>query len=61
MERLSAGTHIVCDTSQCGTCLVHVNVEEVKVCTMFAVEAYDTGVGTIEGQANDDGSLNVIQ
>ena len=40
---------------------MHVNVEEVKVCTMFAVEAYDTGVGTIEGQANDDGSLNVIQ
>ena len=55
------GTHIGCDTSQCGTCLVHVNGELVKACTMFAVEAYGADVDTIEGQANDDGSLNVIQ
>ena len=55
------GTHIGCDTSQCGACVVHVNGEAVKACTMFAVEAAGAEVGTIEGQANADGSLNVIQ
>lgn len=55
------GTHIGCDTSQCGACVVHVNGEAVKACTMFAVEADGAEVGTIEGQANADGSLNVIQ
>ena len=33
------GTHIGCDTSQCGACVVHVNGEAVKACTMFAIEA----------------------
>ncbi len=55
------GTHIGCDTSQCGACVVHVNGEAVKACTMFAAEADGADVGTIEGQANADGSLNVIQ
>ena len=55
------GTHVGCDTSQCGACVVHVNGEAVKACTMFAVEADGADVGTIEGQANADGSLNVIQ
>ncbi|SLN13809.1 (2Fe-2S)-binding protein [Pseudooctadecabacter jejudonensis] len=55
------GTHIGCDTSQCGACVVHVNGEAVKSCTMFAMEADGADVGTIEGQANADGSLNVIQ
>ena len=55
------GTHIGCDTSQCGACVVHVNGEAVKACTMFAVEANGAEVATIEGQANADGSLNVIQ
>ena len=55
------GTHIGCDTSQCGACVVHVNGEAVKSCTMFAAEADGADVGTIEGQANGDGSLNVIQ
>ena len=55
------GTHVGCDTSQCGACVVHVNGEAVKSCTMFAVEADGAEVGTIEGQANADGSLNVIQ
>ena len=55
------GTHIGCDTSQCGACVVHVNGEAVKSCTMFAVEADGAEVATIEGQANADGSLNVIQ
>lgn len=55
------GTHIGCDTSQCGACVVHVNGKAVKSCTMFAVEADGAQVDTIEGQANSDGSLNVIQ
>ena len=55
------GTHVGCDTSQCGACVVHVNGEAVKACTMFAVEAEGAEVSTIEGQANADGSLNVIQ
>ena len=55
------GTHIGCDTSQCGACVIHVNGEAVKSCTMFAIEADGADVATIEGQANADGSLNVIQ
>ena len=55
------GTHIGCDTSQCGACTVHVNGKQVKSCTMFAAEADGAEVATIEGQANADGSLNVIQ
>ena len=55
------GTHVGCDTSQCGACVVHVNGAAVKACTMFALEAEGADVGTIEGQANSDGSLNVIQ
>ncbi|SFR46546.1 (2Fe-2S)-binding protein [Litoreibacter janthinus] len=55
------GTHIGCDTSQCGACVVHVDGKAVKSCTMFAAEADGAEVSTIEGQANADGSLNVIQ
>jgi carbon-monoxide dehydrogenase small subunit len=55
------GTHIGCDTSQCGACVVHVNGEAVKSCTMFAAEAEGADVTTIEGMANADGSLSVIQ
>ena len=55
------GTHIGCDTSQCGACVVHVNGEAVKSCTMFAAEAEGAEVTTIEGMANADGSLSVIQ
>ena len=55
------GTHVGCDTSQCGACAIHVNGKLVKACTMFALEADGAEVSTIEGQANDDGSLNVIQ
>jgi carbon-monoxide dehydrogenase small subunit len=55
------GTHIGCDTSQCGACLVHVDGRAVKSCTMFAIEASGAEVSTVEGQANADGSLNVIQ
>lgn len=55
------GTHVGCDTSQCGACVVHVNGEAVKSCTMFAEEAVGADVTTIEGMAEADGSLSVIQ
>ena len=55
------GTHVGCDTSQCGACVVHVDGKAVKSCTMLAAEADGAEVATIEGQANADGSLNVIQ
>ncbi|NNK79678.1 MAG: (2Fe-2S)-binding protein [Litoreibacter sp.] len=55
------GTHVGCDTSQCGACVVHVNGEAVKACTMLAGEADGADVTTIEGMANADGSLGVIQ
>jgi len=55
------GTHVGCDTSQCGACVVHVNGRPVKACTMFAVEAEGAAIDTIEGQANADGTLNALQ
>lgn len=55
------GTHVGCDTSQCGACVVHVNGEAVKSCTMLAIEANGADVATIEGQAAEDGTLNTIQ
>lgn len=55
------GTHVGCDTSQCGACVVHVNGEAVKSCTMLAHEAEGAEVATIEGQAAEDGTLNTIQ
>jgi carbon-monoxide dehydrogenase small subunit len=55
------GTHVGCDTSQCGACTVHVDGVAVKSCTMFAAEADGTDVATIEGQAAPDGTLNAIQ
>jgi len=55
------GTHVGCDTSQCGACAIHVNGKLVKACAMFALEANESDVSTIEGQANNDGSLNFIQ
>jgi carbon-monoxide dehydrogenase small subunit len=55
------GTHVGCDTSQCGACVVHVDGKPVKSCTMFALDAEGAQVRTIEGMANADGSLSVIQ
>ena len=46
------GTHVACDTSQCGACTVHVDGRSVKSCTMLAVEADGAAVITIEGLAN---------
>jgi len=48
------GTHIGCDTSQCGACTVLIDGKAVKSCTMFAVQAQDANVQTIEGLANGD-------
>ena len=55
------GTHVGCDTSQCGACVVHVNGEAVKACTVFAADVAGAKVTTIEGMANSDGSLGRIQ
>jgi len=54
------GTHVGCDTSQCGACVVHVNGESVKSCTLLAVQANGAEVKTIEGVA-DNGQLHPMQ
>jgi carbon-monoxide dehydrogenase small subunit len=48
------GTHIGCDTSQCGACVVHVNGDSVKSCSMLALQAEGADVTTIEGLAQGD-------
>jgi carbon-monoxide dehydrogenase small subunit len=48
------GTHVGCDTSQCGACVVHMNGRSIKSCTLLAVQAEGTEVETIEGLANGD-------
>jgi len=55
------GTHVGCDTSQCGACTVHVDGLQVKACTMFALEAEGAQVTTIEGVAAADGTLSAVQ
>ncbi|PWK62860.1 (2Fe-2S)-binding protein [Roseicyclus mahoneyensis] len=55
------GTHIGCDTSQCGACVVHVDGQAIKSCTALAADLDGASVVTIEGMANPDGSLSVIQ
>ena len=54
------GTHVGCDTSQCGACVVHVNGQSVKSCTILAVQAEGANVTTIEGLATD-GKLHPMQ
>jgi len=54
------GTHIGCDTSQCGACVVHVDGKAVKSCSLFAVQAQGAAVTTIEGLA-EDGKLHPVQ
>ena len=54
------GTHVGCDTSQCGACVVHVNGESVKSCTMLAVAAEGADVTTIEGIGSAE-SLHPMQ
>ena len=54
------GTHVGCDTSQCGACVVHVDGKAVKSCTMLAVQASGSQVTTIEGLAAG-GALHPVQ
>jgi aerobic carbon-monoxide dehydrogenase small subunit len=54
------GTHIGCDTAQCGACTVHLNGRAVKSCNILAVQAEDTHITTIEGLAKD-GELHPMQ
>ena len=49
------GTHVGCDTSQCGACVIHVNGKSVKSCTMLAIQADGAEVNTIEGLADEAG------
>ena len=55
------GTHVGCDTSQCGACTVHLDGKAVKSCTLFAVQADGHELKTIEGMASADGTLHPIQ
>lgn len=54
------GTHVGCDTSQCGSCTVHMNGESVKSCTVLAVQADGANITTIEGLASN-GQLHPLQ
>ena len=54
------GTHVGCDTSQCGACVVHVDGRAVKSCTMLAAQADGSTVTTVEGLAKD-GKLHPVQ
>ena len=55
------GTHVGCDTSQCGACVVDVDGRSVKSCTLLAVQAEGARVTTIEGLAAADGTLHPMQ
>ena len=54
------GTHVGCDTSQCGCCTIHLDGEAVKSCTMLAVQAKGARITTIEGLAQGD-TLHPVQ
>ena len=54
------GTHVGCDTSQCGACTVHLDGVSVKACTMFAVQADGAEIRTIEG-LSPNGALHPLQ
>ena len=61
-EKLAlTGTHVGCDTSQCGACVVHVDGKAVKSCTVLAVQLEGANVLTIEGLAAPDGPLHPMQ
>ena len=59
-QLLLTGTHVGCDTSQCGSCTILMNGQAVKSCTMFAVQADGAEVTTIEGMASN-GDLHPLQ
>jgi carbon-monoxide dehydrogenase small subunit len=55
------GTHVGCDTAQCGACTVHLDGRAVKSCNVLAAQAQDAAVTTIEGLAAADGTLHPMQ
>ena len=55
------GTHVGCDTAQCGACTVHLNGKAVKSCNTLALQAQGAEVTTIEGLAAADGTLHPMQ
>lgn len=55
------GPHIGCETSHCGACTVDMDGRSVKSCTLFAVQAQDADITTVEGMAAADGTLHAIQ
>ncbi len=55
------GTHIGCDTAQCGACTIHLNGSAVKSCNMLAMQAEGATVTTIEGISAPDGALHPMQ
>ena len=59
-QLLLTGTHVGCDTAQCGACTVHMNGRAVKSCSMLAVQAQGTEVTTIEG-LSQNGTLHPMQ
>ncbi|MEO1720163.1 MAG: (2Fe-2S)-binding protein [Pseudomonadota bacterium] len=54
------GTHVGCDTSQCGACVVHMNGKSVKACSMFAAQSHGSEITTIEG-VSDGRDLHPVQ
>jgi len=55
------GTHVGCDTGQCGACTIHMNGQAVKSCNILAIQAEDADILTIEGLARPDGTLHPMQ
>ena len=55
------GTHVGCDTGQCGACTVHIDGSAIKACTILAAQAQGTTVLTIEGLAAADGTMHPMQ
>ena len=55
------GTHVGCDTAQCGACTVIVNGDAVKSCNMLLAQAADAQITTIEGLAKPDGTMHPMQ
>jgi len=55
------GTHVGCDTSQCGACVVHVDGKSAKACTLLAAQLEGASVTTIEGLAGADGKMHPMQ
>ena len=55
------GTHVGCDTAQCGACTVHMNGKAIKSCSIVAMQAEGADILTIEGVAQPDGTLHPMQ